>query len=144
MFGRATKRELLWEAGTVLPLESTKGVLFQTDEPGRQEKYLLFIHDFVWVRLYELIMSNMFVHPFFLNTGRILLCFHCAGSSQQQIPHSMVQSAPKTFKRIDWFKMIDVSYPVSYHNKFPLWKFVPYLKIVIVVWSWTQVFFKNI
>lgn len=55
MFGRARKRELLWEAGTVLPLESTKGVLFQTDEPGMQEKYLLFIHDFVW--LCELIMS---------------------------------------------------------------------------------------
>lgn len=33
MFSRAGKRELLWEAGTVLPLESTKGVLFQTDEP---------------------------------------------------------------------------------------------------------------
>lgn len=51
IFGRARERELFWEAGAVLPLESTKGVLFQTDEPGRQEKYLLFIYDFVWVRL---------------------------------------------------------------------------------------------
>jgi len=56
MIGRA-RRELLWEAGTVLPLENTKGELFQTDEPGRQEKYYWFINDFVWVRLYELVMS---------------------------------------------------------------------------------------
>lgn len=49
-----------------------------------------------------------------------------------------------TFERIDWCKTIEGSYPVSDHKKFPLWKFVPYLKIVLVVWSWTRVFFKSI